>query len=124
MEAEEAEAQSLNCEGQHDNQEEIERNAKAAFQEVFWFFQSQATVSDESLMDLIESTYGIQKDVRSRMAFGSHFAGHCPVGKECRESATVIALSVQIPFSNFNFRRSGQGPSLILVHILPAVNQT
>ena len=58
VDAEEADAQSLNCEGQHDNQEEIERNAKAAFQKVLRFFQSQATVSNESLTDLIESTYG------------------------------------------------------------------
>ena len=77
-EAEEDDAQSLSCEGKHDEQEEIEGNAEAMFQKALQFCRSPVPVSEQRLAELIESTYTFQKDLRSQMALGSCFTRYFP----------------------------------------------
>ena len=77
-ESEEDDARSLSCEGKHDEQEVIERNAEAMFQKALQFSRSPVQVWDQRLTDLIESTYTFQTDLRGRMAWGSCFIRHFP----------------------------------------------
>ena len=77
-EADEDDAQSLSCEGKHDEQEDIEGIAEAIFQKALQFCRSPVPVSDQRLAELIESTYTFQKDLRSQMALGSCFTRYFP----------------------------------------------